>query len=387
MKRVSFGVILVFAAALTAAAQMKADRFRETLTTEAAFSEEDFRNLRSGTPVVKLIEPKHRNEIAVVGVIRLASGGPFTLELFRESLTQKKNKSMSSGGLFSNPPKIADVEALELEDRDYRELAKCKIRDCDLNLTAADIGRLKEALSSLDEIARREASSKFVKELLVGYVADYLKRGHNSLSPYANKRDEFDLYASLNSMIEESILICDVSPELAAYVRDFPKSKPAGSESEIRWSQIEFGLNPTIVLTHTIAYSQQSGSSAQHIVVNKQFYGTRYFDASLSIALLLAVAEEDGINYYVVFTDRTTTDAIDGPFGAVTKRLVANEAVERTTAILEWSELKLIAPFAETSRSPGPVSGEPQGSRWSIIAAVAVVLALILWFLFGRKVR
>ncbi len=385
MIRVSIGVVLVFVAALTAAAQMKADRFRETLTTEAGFAEEDFRNLLSGTPVVKLIEPKHRNEIAVVGVIRLQSGGPFTLGLFRESLTQKKNKSMSSGALFSNPPKIADVDALELEDRDYRELAKCKIQDCDLNLSAADIGRLREALSGLDELARREASSKFVKELLVRYVADYLKRGDNSLSPYLNKRNEFDLYASLNSMIEESILIGDVSPALAAYVRDFPKSKPDGSESEIRWSQIEFGLNPTIVLTHTIAYSQQSERSAQHIVVNKQFYGTRYFDASLSIAFLLAVAEEDGINYYVVFTERTTTDAIDGPFGAVTKRVVANEAVERTTAILEWSELKLIAPQRTAERIADPETKSSPARRWIPIAAGVAALALVLWLVLRKR--
>ncbi len=385
MIRVLSGIILLLAAACGASAQLKNEDFRSILVKDAGFTDDDFQKLSSGAAVVKLVSQKNKQEIAVVGVIRVASGGPFPLTVFRDSLAQGSGKSMSSGGLFSDPPKIDDLAGLELEDRDYKELAKCKVRDCDLNLSAEAIVRLQKTLSSAAADARPGASDKFVRDLLFGYVTAYLQIGDASLRPYANKKDEFDAGASLRSMIGDSILIGDIAPSLAAFVRDFPKSRPDGVESEIRWSHIDFGLNPALVLTHTIAFSQPSGKSFHQIVVNKQFYGTRYLDASLSIAFLLSIAEPEGVRYYIVFTDRSTTDAIDGPFGSVTRRLVANEAVERTTDILERSELKLIAPPSDAPESTTDPAGNSPVSRWLVIGAVAVAAAVVLWFLLGRR--
>lgn len=385
MKRVIASALLTVFAAFGVAGQIKSENFRATLVNDAGFTDDDFQKLKSGATVVKVVSQKDKMEIAVVGVVRIPSGGPFTLTVFRDSLAQRSNKSMSSGGLFSAPPKIDDLDGLELEERDYKQLAKCRIRDCDLNLSADAIQRLQKSLSSVGENGRRDASERFVRELLYGYVDGYLKNGDGSLPPYANKRDEFDAAGSLRSMIDESILIGDVAPALAAFVRDFPKSKPDGAESEIRWSHIDFGLNPALVLTHTIAYSQPSETSFHQIVVNKQFYGTRYLDASLSIAFLLAVAETDGIRYYVVFTDRSRTDAIEGPFGSVTRRLVANEAVERTTEILERSELRLIAPQRTAERIADPETKSSPARRWIPIAAGVAALVLVLWLVLRKR--
>ncbi len=385
MKRVIASALLTVFAAFGVAGQIKSENFRATLVNDAGFTDDDFQKLKSGATVVKVVSQKDKMEIAVVGVVRIPSGGPFTLTVFRDSLAQRSNKSMSSGGLFSAPPKIDDLDGLELEERDYKQLAKCRIRDCDLNLSADAIQRLQKSLSSVGESGRRDASERFVRELLYGYVDGYLKNGDGSLPPYANKRDEFDAAGSLRSMIDESILIGDVAPALAAFVRDFPKSQPDGIENEVRWSHIDFGLNPALVLTHTIAYSQPSGKSFHQIVVNKQFYGTRYLDASLSIAFLLAVAETEGIHYYIVFTDRSATDAIDGPFGSVTRRLVANEAVERTTEILERTELRLIAPQRTAERIADPETKSSPARRWIPIAAGVAALVLVLWLVLRKR--
>ena len=46
---------------------------------------------------------------------------------------------------------------------------------------------------------------------------------------------------------------------------------------------VDFGLNPTVVLTHAATFTSGKAGNDSHFVLTRQFYSSRYLDASISL--------------------------------------------------------------------------------------------------------
>ncbi len=378
-------LFIVFVTSLDSAAQLSEADFRRVLGERAAFSAGELAKLEDGEAVVKVLQSE-KDEIAVIGVVSAGSGDRFSLESFRASLNQQNNQSMTAGKVFSQPPVIDDLVGLKLEDRDYRELKKCRPGKCDLNMTADAIRRLAIEVD-WNAPDHRGAADNFVRRLLLQYAAGYLEKGDSSLEKYTNRATPFDPARAAGLLLSDAILLPEVSPGLRDHIRRFPEAELSGASGELRWSLIDFGLNPTIVLTHSIAYSETSGPAAQHFVVNKQFYASRYLDVSLSIAMLITAGDRT----FIIFTDRSRTDALGGFFGKFARKLVVDEAINRTSQVIERSKAKLLAksdPIPEVKTDE--LAGDSPESllakyRWPLIFGAVMVLSLLLFRIIRKR--
>jgi hypothetical protein len=325
---------LYFTFSVAAYPQFTAESFRKYLVDQARFTPEELDALIEGKAVVKALPSSNKQEVVVVGVVRFTDLPQVSMRAFRESISQKTDTSRTAGGKFGRPPSANDLIDLELEDRDFRQLRKCVVGNCDLNMSAAWIRQFETEID-WEASDHREHASQLIRQMLAEYAANYLAKGSGSLGEYNNRRKPVRLSETHRLLLDRSLFISEFAPELYEFIARFPGPELQGVESDLFWSTVDFGLNPTTTISHTVAHTVDLGGEAGHVLVNRQLYSSRYLDSSLSLTLLFRFAENDEAATYLIFTDRSWSDALGGMLGGFTRRVVENEGVERVTGVLD----------------------------------------------------
>jgi hypothetical protein len=388
---------LVWAGAVTCAAQTSAGEFRDALLKQAAFTAEELSALEGGEVVVKLLPERGKREVAFCGVVRLQGDAAALLAAFKESLTQSGKRVILGGGKVSTPPAPEDLRALTLESGDVEELKRCAAGDCQLKMSPAMIERLQREVD-WGAPDYRDSAARLFKLMLLDNVRDYLARGDEALVEYDDPpgaaRPDVGQRAGQHSLP----YVNDSAPEFAAYLQDFPRSELPGVENALHWSVVKVGLKPVIVLTHTATYTRRRDGAPQILVATKQLYATRYFDSSLSLALLTSVAAEGGSSdTYLLYANRSHADALGGLFGGLKRRLVEEAALDGLRAILQRTKLNAVARPANQSGSDLRANSEwARAAPWTdwlsrrvgyFFLALALGASLLLLWLRKRDLK
>jgi hypothetical protein len=343
-KGLSVGSILILALAFLQTGGIGQLREKDLLKSIGidAWSPEELSALERGEPVVRSLETKEKQELAAIGVVRISNLPPISMNAFRDSLSQKRADEKIAGGRFSDPPMADDLRDLELEPDTIAQLQKCTVGKCDLNLPAQMIKRFEEEVNWNSPDADAVAS-RLMRDMLLGYVRGYTSRGDTALGRYDNRRTSVDLEAAHRSLLSSSVLIRDLAPEFVDYLAKFPFAKLENVDSAMSWSVIDFGLKPSITLSHSAAYTKRTADDERLFLASKQIYSSRYLDSSLTFTLLLRVPSAYGVDTYLIFSDRSRSDALDGPLGGIARDVVRKESLERIRTLLDKAHLRLLA--------------------------------------------
>lgn len=371
-------------------AQIRSDPFRKLLSS-AGLTHDELTALDNREVVVKSLTTGDKQEIATFAVVQIRDLPPVGMNTFRESLSQRGSAALKAGGKFSDPPTLDDLRALELDEDTFEQLQECRTSDCDIHLTTAMIKRFQTEVD-WNAPEHRSVVTRLFLETLIGRVRDYIAAGDAGLGQHDNRRQPMDLSATHRRLLADSSFFKDLAPEFAEYLRDFPNGDLPGTNGAFYWSVIDFGLKPSVTLSHSVAYERPEPSGSQLFVVSKQFYASRYVDASLTVSMLLRIADTDRTDTYMIVADRSRSDALDGPLGGLARRIVRNEAEERLKDLVSRAELRLIA---ATRPSTGVEANEPgvaeivvEQARRPIVVAIAAVLfvaALLVILLLRRR--
>ena len=370
---------LVIICSLPHQAQVSSEQFRKILADKAGFEAVDFSALDNGETVVKPLRVKDKKQVAACGIVRLQNGPEISMAIFRDSLTQKTNTSRLAGGEFSTPPNFEDLESLKLQDGDIEDLKRCVVANCDLRMSAAMIKRMQTEVDWNSPDPKTQASQLY-KQMLVDYVGDYLKRGDQALMQYDSRKVPVRLSDDYRKLLDESLFIKEFAPELARYLRDFPRSGLSDVENTLNWSIVTFGLDPIINITHTANYSRQTNSPLV-LIANKQIYSSRYIDSSLALTLLVTIPTANGGDTYLIFSDISRSNVLDGAFGGVKHRLVENEATAKVADVLNRARLRFETRVTkEVEVTPPPEETGSLSSIWRLGQhwAVRVLLVALL---------
>lgn len=382
---------VVFFAAQQFAGQSTADKLRSQLVRYADLSEAEVAAMEKGEIVVKRVKTAEDQDVAIFGMVKIAERRPITMAEFRESFSQRGNKEMEGKGRFSDPPNISDLATLELEDRDFDELRRCRIGDCDINMSAKWIGRFSTEID-WNKADHRPKATELFRSMMLEYASEYSSKGAFSLSKNVNRREPLDLSEAHRELLKELPLLDDFGRGLRQYLYEFPAGTLSGVRNELHWSAVDFGLNPTVTLTHAVAFTNGIAGNDSHFVLTRQFYSTRYLDASISLTALLRIPNGEAVESYIVFTDRSRSDALGGVLGGVARTAVEAEAVDRVRRLLETSSARLAKPEAEQRQVDVVVEAEPQSwagwlrSNWLLAtSAMLVLLGLGSYLLFPKR--
>jgi hypothetical protein len=351
------------------------------LVRSDSWSAEEIANFDKGGPVVRSLDTTDKQELVTVGVLRIERLASVTMEMFRRSMDQKSEGSLKTRGRFSQTPSLSDLGNLEIDDETIRQLEKCKLRKCDLNLPASVIRELQQVDWTSPDA--KQQATKVLREMMLSVANGYSTRGVASLGTYDNRLRAVDLAESHRSLLARSIELHQLAPEFYRYLDLYPVSELDGVQNSLHWSVLDFGLKPSITISHTAAYAPQDAAAEQFFVASRQIYSSRYLDSSFSIAMLLRVVDKEHTSAYLLFVDRSRSDALDGPLGGFAREVVRKDASERVRKMLDGAHLRLLA-FSRPQPMTGDSEEEKTSYLWMIIGGV-IVAALSLMLLLRRR--
>jgi len=250
-----------------ALAQNSISDFQKILPEKATFNESDFAALEQGRPVVRLLPVSDKREVAVCGLVKLQVPAEQFLQSFRQGMTRKVNPAILEIGRFNDRPTPADLQTLTIEDRDLEDLKECVVGDCKLKLSAKMIESLHKEIDWGAPDYRIQAT-QLLKQMLLEYVSDYLRRGDVALIEYNDKSKEVRLAEEQRALIAASTHTNNVLDELRQPLNGSRKSELSMVESAIVWSKIKFGLKPVIAINHRTIYKREQESGPQVLITS-----------------------------------------------------------------------------------------------------------------------
>jgi hypothetical protein len=368
--------MLVFAA-YKAPAQTSISSVKETLP--GTFDESDLSSLRNGETVVKVLPADDKKDVAVCGLVRLDAPAEMFLDSFRDNMVRKSNPAILEIGTFSQSPALGDLQALTIDDRDIEDLRACVVGDCKMKLSAAMISRFQKEIDWNAPNYRMQAAQLF-KQMLVGYIRDYIIRGDTALINYSDKSETVAIAKAYQELMGASAY-----DELAKAHEASAKPLPELVESIIVWSKIKFGLKPVININHISIYRNSQRSVSQVLIVSKQLYADHYFESSLGLTAYLTITGP-APETYLFYENRSRLDGLEGPLGKIKRGVIEDRALASLTSILNQSKLRLDVRAGTASQNVTDQMSIQAMSGWKMrkwyLAGAGMWLAIV--FLFTR---
>ena len=106
-------------------------------------------------------------------------------------------------------------------------------------------------------------------------------------------------------------LLSEYIPDMRHYLLEYPKPPTQKTISFFYWQEAEFGLKPTIRISHVAI---QEGKEAT-VVASKQLYPTHYFWTALELRALIPDPAR-GAGFWFVNVNRSRSDGLSGFVGS-----------------------------------------------------------------------
>jgi hypothetical protein len=323
---------------------------RQFLTTEIGVTPADVVRLDQGSVVTLTADTPDRREVAVNGVVRIGVEAQTYIDRLVDIVAFKRHEAVLEIGVFRSVPSAADMANLSLERGDLRDLRGCRVGDCGWKLPAETIRRVQQDVPWGSGEAERRAH-EVIREELAAYVGRYTQRGDRALMQYQSDRTPVDVAEEFRALLDSDAGLLEHFPTLVRYVREYPHGRRDGIRDVIYWSREKPGPSPVVSITHMIFARGEPGSPVSHVVMSRQIYGSKYFDASMGLTLLLPDGTRERPMSVVVYANRSRLDVFGGLFGGLVRRTVRSRV--RSGMAESLARVK-IAMEREGSASPIP---------------------------------
>lgn len=119
-------------------------------------------------------------------------------------------------------------------------------------------------------------------------------------------------------------------PDLRRYLLGFPKVSLPGTTSFLYWQETDFGLKPTIRISHLMMREGPEGA----VVTSKMLYASHYFWTGLELRALLPEPGR-GPGFWFVTVNRSRSDGLSGFGGMFVRRKVRSGVQDGAMAGLQ----------------------------------------------------
>jgi len=319
------------------------------LREQLQFSSSDLANLEKGRIVVKLPKTAEKREVAAFAITRLDVSSDFFIERVRDIAKFKKSANVLQIAKFSSPPRLEDLADLTLDEADIDSLKKCRLKSCELKMSAASIDRLRKEVD-WSAPNYRDQVNRLLRVMLLEHVQAYLKGGNAALGKYEDKSYALEIEDEVRALLKSASYMYGYMPELQRYLEEFPMARPKSSahvEDFVYWSKEDFGLKPVITLTHVTIYGRSPGKTSDVIVASKGIYATHYLEGSLGLTAFIRSQQPNLSRSYLIYTNRSRTDALRGLFAGLKRSMIGGHVRSGAEKNMEMVKQKLEAEYLE----------------------------------------
>jgi hypothetical protein len=165
-------------------------------------------------------------------------------------------------------------------------------------------------------------------------VTEYHKGGDKTFGAYLDKDRPIFLAKEFDGLLKNSPYLMEYVPEFHHYLNNYPNAELPGAVDFLYWSKVQFGLRPTVRVSHVVIYPLDTGTA---VIGSKMLYASHYFHTALELRIL----KPDAQGYYLVSINRSRSDGLTGLFGGVVRRKAQSEALEGLESFLEMGKKML----------------------------------------------
>jgi hypothetical protein len=342
-------IVMVCVAVLAAASALGAVASDPVALLELLGADAGARSKAASGRAVLTILPARGRDLAVFGVARTTAGGGRLVSWTRAIERLYQGRYVPAIGRFSEPPRLDDLEALVLDDEDARDVRSCRPGDCDLQLSASEMERIRQAAETAGA-EWRPAVQRAFREVVLARATAYLASGLSEGLPYHDRehavspQDEFE---ALAARLGSDLL---VGSRVLPYLTAYPDGDRDDVESFLYWSTETLGGGkPIVTVTHVAIFRSLTPGAPGTVIAARQVFATHYLTGSLSVtAITGAAADAPG---YLVYIRRSRTDAFEGTFGALVRLMVERRIRSEGPDVLDALRRKL-----EGGEPPGATS-------------------------------
>lgn len=297
----------------------------------------DYARLNAGESLVDLL-PAESREVAVRAVTRIDAEPGRLIEWTRRVEDLHKGRHVDAIGRFSQPPRLADLDALSLGDDDLTDLRRCRPGKCGVKLDDAEIADLRETIGEAGADWKAAAQRTF-RIIVLARAERYLAEGHAVSATYHDARRVVRLDSEFAALASEIALTHPRLFPLTNYLSLYPEGQTADVESFLYWSRESLGAKPIVSITHVAMIESRDRGIREALVARKQVYASHYILASLSFMAISA--SPDGTHRYLVYLNRSRSDVFDGLFGGFIRRTIARRLRAEAPQALQALRQKL----------------------------------------------
>ena len=278
-------------------------------------------------------------EVAAFGAVRVAADKDKYLRQLRDLPTFKRTPSMLEIGQFSQPPTVADVIGLSLEDGDFEAARKCRPGQCNLKLARSAIERMQAEIDWEKPDAKARAAT-LMREMLVEYVGAYRRGGTAAMATYHDKDQPLAASAEFAKLLEASPYLFEYAPEFHAYLERYPEGSLDGVEDLFYWAKDKTGPKATISVFHLSVWKDPH-DPRRVVIASKQIYASHYIRVGLD---LTALVDAKGGGFYLMDLFRGRIDPPGGIVASVILGKIRGSIESSLGASLASAKAKLEEP-------------------------------------------
>jgi len=276
------------------------------------FSSAQIAAVEAGGLVTRLVPQSGDNVAFVVGVTRVAGpASAFVDEIRRLGRpdSQPPTGRTLQAGRFATPPTMEDLQPLRFERQDLRDLSRCRVGDCDLQLSRQTMG----LASGIDwrAPAADERAAQLLKSALVETALAYVREGPAAMAVYDDDAQPVRAADGFARILERRPQVLARNPSLYEYLlRRSSAVPPPGVEGFVFWSK-ERLQKPVVSIVHALLQRREGPDGPCFDVVLKHVYDSHSFLAYAEfLTLLPRPGSDDG--FYLI---RSVRALINPPHG------------------------------------------------------------------------
>ncbi|HXQ97951.1 MAG TPA: hypothetical protein VN774_05880 [Candidatus Limnocylindrales bacterium] len=319
--------LVLIAAALLRASSASAPDVQSFFRDSIGLTQGQISAIGAGKPVTKTMPPCSPDEVFLFGAIYIHATPEDYLEFARDLNRLRKLPNYLALGVFSNPPRLSDLDGFSLDDDDIKALKNCRPGDCLIQIPTSSIETIHQSINwsaaDVDNQVNQLARSG-VLELLLAYQ----REGNRALGVYNDKRDPTDVADHFAFMLSYNKALPEYLPAFNNYLLSYPAGRPQNVEDTFYWAKVKFGLKPTLRVVHAITMRGSAAGEPACVVAEKQLYSSHYFETALDLSFCIRDGNDSSQpGFYLIMALASEQSGLTGIRGTIVRKVAVDRSV------------------------------------------------------------
>lgn len=307
-------------------------------------NQEQIAGIRNGKPVALTLKPRTPKEVFVFGAVYIHADPEKYARIAKDVHRLREFPQYLAVGRFSNPPQLSDLKDYTFDKEDISALKKCKPGDCMIQLPASRIEELHKSINWSAPDAELQVNQLLQKTSLQRLIA-YQQGGNQILGQYNDRRNPTEVAKQFQYMIGYSKVLPTYLPGFYNYLIHYPKEKPPNTEDAFQWAKVDFGLKPTLRVTHLVTMRGSGPDEPAYAIAEKQLYSSHYFETALDLTFCIRDSKDPKHpGFYLIKAMGSEQAGLTGFKGSIVRKVAVGRSVSSLEKLLSSLKTALESP-------------------------------------------